>query len=99
LTLGSSPALAGTVVAEVNRNGGSPLADRIVVTDNPITDGGTMVLTNTGAPLQANDIFTLFSASNHSGSFTLVPTGEVKNRFFDPLAPGWPRASLKTSKD
>jgi len=33
------------VVAEVNRNAGSPLADRIVVSGNPIAYGGTLVLT------------------------------------------------------
>jgi fibronectin-binding autotransporter adhesin len=72
LTLGSSPVLAGAVVAELDRNGGTPQADRIVLVGNPVAYGGTLVLTNTGAPLQAGDTFTLFNASGYSGSFTLA---------------------------
>jgi len=72
LTLGTSPSLAGTVRAEIDRNGGTPLADQVVVTANPIAYAGTLAITNTGAPLQAGDIFTLFNASSYSGSFTIV---------------------------
>lgn len=72
LTLGTSPSLGGTVRAEVDRNGGSPLADQVVVTGNPITYGGTLAITNTGSPLQAGDTFTLFNASSYSGSFGIV---------------------------
>jgi sialidase-1 len=72
LTLGSSPVLNGTVRMEVNRNGGTPLADQIVVTGNPIAYNGTLVIANTGLPLQAGDTFTLFNASGYSGGFTLV---------------------------
>ncbi len=71
LNLTASPVLNGSVVAEVDRNGGTPLADVIAV-GNPVAYGGTLVLTNTGAPLQAGDTFTLFSAPGYSGSFTLV---------------------------
>lgn len=72
LTLGATPSLGGTVLAEVDRNNGTPLADRIVVTGNPLVYGGTLAITNTGAPLQVGDTFTLFSASGYSGAFTLL---------------------------
>jgi autotransporter-associated beta strand protein len=72
LTLGATPTLGGTVLAEVDRNNGTPLADRIVVTGNPLVYGGTLAITNTGAPLQVGDTFTLFNATGYSGTFTLV---------------------------
>ena len=72
LTLNSSPVLNGKVYSEVDRNSGTPLADLINVSGNPIAYNGTLVVTNTGAPLQAGDTFTLFSASGYSGGFTLV---------------------------
>ena len=52
LTLAATPSLGGTLLAEVNRNNGAPLADRIVVTGNPVVYAGTLAVTNTGAPLQ-----------------------------------------------
>lgn len=72
LTLAATPVLGGTVVAEIDRNGGSPLADQIVVSGGPITYGGTLVITNIGADLQVGDSFTLFNASSYGGSFTIV---------------------------
>jgi autotransporter-associated beta strand protein len=72
LTLNSSPVLSGTVVAEINRNGGSPLADQIAVVGNPVTYGGSLVVSNVGAALQGGDAFTLFSATSHNGSFTSI---------------------------
>lgn len=72
LTLGSSPGLNGTVLAEVDRNGGTPLADLVSVTGNPIVYGGSLTITNTGVPLQAGDTFTLFNASGYSGGFSIV---------------------------
>lgn len=73
LTLSSSPALAGsaTVVAELNRTN-SQTSDLIVVSGNPITYAGSLVLKNTGLPLQVGDTFTVFNASSYSGSFTIV---------------------------
>ena len=71
LTVGNA-SLGGSVVAEVDRNGGTPLADLIVVTPNPVAYGGTLVLRNIGAPLQVGDAFTVFNAPSYSGSFTLV---------------------------
>lgn len=72
LTLGSSPVLSGAVRSEVDRNGGTPLADLVSITSNPIAYNGTLVITNTGELLQAGDTFTLFSASGYSGAFVLV---------------------------
>ncbi|HOX02119.1 MAG TPA: autotransporter-associated beta strand repeat-containing protein [Candidatus Paceibacterota bacterium] len=72
LTLNSSPVLNGTVVAEIDRNGGSPQADLITVSGYPIAYGGTLAVTNTGADLEVNDTFHLFNASGYSGSFTLL---------------------------
>ena len=48
------------------------LADQLAVTGNPIAYNGTLVVINTGAPLQPGDTFQLFSASGYSGSFALV---------------------------
>lgn len=72
LTLAASPVLNGAVRMEVDRNSGTPLADKLIVTANPIAYLGTLVLTNIGAPLEVGDTFTLFSASGYSGAFTLV---------------------------
>jgi autotransporter-associated beta strand protein len=72
LTLNASPVLSGSVVAEIDRNGGTPLADLITVSGLPITYGGTLVITNTGADLQVGDTFTLFNASSYSSSFSIV---------------------------
>jgi fibronectin-binding autotransporter adhesin len=72
LTLNASPVLNGIVLAEVNRNGGSPLADLITVTGNPITYTGTLVVTNTGSNLVVGDTFKLFQATGYSGGFTLL---------------------------
>jgi autotransporter-associated beta strand protein/T5SS/PEP-CTERM-associated repeat protein len=72
LTLGASPVLNGVVFAEVDRNGGSPLADLITVAGNPIAYTGTLVVTNTGMNLVAGDTFKLFQATGYSGAFTLL---------------------------
>lgn len=72
LTLGSSPALSGALVMELDRNDGAPLADKLVVNGQPITYGGTLILTNTGAPLEVGDTFQLFSANGYNGAFAIV---------------------------
>jgi hypothetical protein len=72
LTLNASPVLNGIVLAEVDRNGGTPLADLITVTGNPIAYSGTLAITNTGADLVAGDQFRLFAATGYSGTFTLL---------------------------
>jgi autotransporter-associated beta strand protein len=72
LYLGATPSLAGSVVAEVDRNGGVPLADQISASGLPLNYGGTLVITNTGAELQVGDTFKLFEASSYNGSFSIV---------------------------
>jgi autotransporter-associated beta strand protein len=74
LTLSASPALSAgaTVVAELDRSS-APTADLITLGGVPMIYNGTLVVRNTGAPLQVGDTFTLFTgASGYSGSFTLV---------------------------
>jgi autotransporter-associated beta strand protein len=73
LTLSSTPTLASsaTIVAELNRTNGQT-SDLIVVSGNPINYAGTLVLKNTGMPLQAGDTFSVFNASSYSGTFTIV---------------------------
>jgi autotransporter-associated beta strand protein len=71
VTLSNSPSLNGSVIAQVDRNGGSPLADEVIV-GAAIAYNGTLVITNTGAALVAGDTFTLFNATGYSGAFTLL---------------------------
>jgi len=71
LVLNSAPVLNGSVVAEVDRNGGASLADVLAVSV-PMTYGGTLVLANTGAPLQPGDTFTVFNAPGYASTFGSV---------------------------
>jgi hypothetical protein len=61
---------------EINRNGGSPLSDRIVLTGGTLNYGGTLVVSNAGAALIGGEVFTLFAAPAYSGAFvaTFLPT-------------------------
>jgi hypothetical protein len=70
LTFATPPTLNGTNYMKLDRNGGTPLADKVALTGGTLAFGGTLVVTNIGADLQAGDIFTLFSASSYSGSFS-----------------------------
>ena len=74
--------LAGVLQMTLNK-GGTPASGRLVVTVNPLTFGGALVLTNISAtPLAAGDTFTLFSASGYAGAFSSVsglPAGLVWN--------------------
>lgn len=70
LTVGSTPSLGGTLLMEINRNGGSPLADNINFTGGA-TFGGTLTLNNVGATLQHGDTFNLFDGSL-GGSFSTL---------------------------
>jgi len=69
LTLNSAPIFNGTNFVEINRNGGSPLADKIVLTSGTLNYSGTLVVSNTGAALTGGEMFTLFSAPAFSGAF------------------------------
>ncbi len=69
LTLNSAPVLLGTNLMEIDRNGGSPLADKLVLTSGTLNYGGTLVVTNVGAALLGGETFTLFNAPAYAGSF------------------------------
>ena len=74
LTFNSSATFGGTNFMEIDRNGGSPLADKIVAS-GMINYGGTLVVTNAGAALAGGEVFTLFQAPSYSGAFgtTILP--------------------------
>jgi len=76
LTLNSIPVFNGTNFMEINRNGGSPLADKIVLTAGTLNYGGTLVVSNAGAALTGGEAFTLFTAPAYAGVFanTLLPS-------------------------
>ncbi len=69
LTLNAPPALNGTNFMEIDRNGGSPLADKLVLTSGTLNYSGTLVVTNVGAAMIGGETFTLFSAPAYAGSF------------------------------
>lgn len=69
LTLNSAPTLSGITAMEIDRNGGSPLADKIVLTSGTLNYGGTLVVTNIGAALAGGEVFTLFNAPAYSDGF------------------------------
>jgi autotransporter-associated beta strand protein len=75
LTNNSPPVFNGTNFVEIDRNNGSPSADKIVLTSGTLTYGGTLAVTNIGAALVNGDVFTLFLAPAYAGSFaaTLLP--------------------------
>jgi autotransporter-associated beta strand protein len=70
LTLNSPPVLDGTTFMEINRNSGTPLADRIVLTTGTLAYGGSLVVSNVGPALIGGESFTLFTAPAYSGAFT-----------------------------
>jgi autotransporter-associated beta strand protein len=76
LTLNSAPSLNGTNLIKINRNGGSFLADKVVLTSATLNYGGALVVSNTGAAPQGGDVFTIFAAPSFSGAFatTKLPT-------------------------
>jgi len=69
LTLHSTPIFSGTNFMEIDRNGGAPLADKIVLTSGTLTYDGTLVVTNAGAPLTGGEVFPLFNAPAYAGAF------------------------------
>jgi len=75
LTLNSAPIFNGTNFLKINRNGVSPLADKIALTGGTLTYGGTLVVSNSGAALVGGDVFTNFVAPAYAGAFaaTLLP--------------------------
>jgi autotransporter-associated beta strand protein len=75
LTFNSVPTLNGTNFMRIDRNGGSPLADRMVLPSGTLNYGGTLVVSNAGAELTGGEVFTNFTASAYSGAFaaTILP--------------------------
>ena len=69
LTLNRAPVFHGTNFMEIDRNGGSPLADRILLTSGTLTYDGTLVVSNAGATLLGGEVFTLYTAPAYSGAF------------------------------
>lgn len=69
LTVTNKINLGGTAWMKVDRNQ-SPNSDKLISLSS-INYGGTLLVTNLGAPLQANDTFTLFSGAPLNNSFTL----------------------------
>jgi fibronectin-binding autotransporter adhesin len=72
LTITNAANLVGTVTAEVDRNGGTELADKI--TCPTITLGGTLKIVNLGQPFEIGDTFDLFDGAV-SGAFTTINGG------------------------
>ena len=80
LTFSNSLSLAGQTVLELGKSG-STLTNDLLTVKGFMTRGGSLIVTNVGAtPLAVGDSFTLFNATNATGSFssTALP----------PLAPG-----------
>jgi autotransporter-associated beta strand protein len=73
LTVTNNVILGGTTWMKLNR-ASSPNSDQLVSSLGAINYGGTLTVTNIGAPLQKGDTFTLFNAKTLNGSdssFTL----------------------------
>ncbi len=70
LTLPSAPALAGTLLINLNR-ASTPSSGKLVI-PGPLALGGVLRVVNLGADLQTGDSFTLFNATAYSGSFSSV---------------------------
>jgi hypothetical protein len=69
LTVTNTINLNGITWMKVDRNGGSPISDRLVSSLAAINYNGFLLVTNIGETLQVNDTFTLFSGTSYSGSF------------------------------
>jgi autotransporter-associated beta strand protein len=72
LTLQSPPTLGGTHWLRIDRNGGNPTCDRLLLTTGTLTLGGTLVVTNMGAPLTGGEVFPLFGAAAYAGTFAAM---------------------------
>jgi autotransporter-associated beta strand protein len=72
LTLNTAPAFNGTNFMQIDRNGGSRQADKIVLTAGTLTYGGTLVVSNSGAALVGGEVFTNFVAPAYAGAFAAI---------------------------
>jgi autotransporter-associated beta strand protein len=68
-TLNTAPVFNGTNLIKINRNGGTPLTDRVSLTSGTLNYGGTLVVSNAGAALIGGETFTCFLAPAFSGAF------------------------------
>lgn len=69
ITLSSTPVLSGTNLMEIDRNGGSPIADKVVRSGGALTYGGTLTVNNIGTTLTGGETFDLFDATSFNGAF------------------------------
>ena len=74
LTAANPPALEGTAIMEIDRNGGSPLSAKLVLSSGTLTYGGALTVNNIGLALQGGEVFDLFDAPtfNTGSSFSAV---------------------------
>jgi hypothetical protein len=79
LTLNSVPTLNGTNFMRINRNGGSPLSDRIVLSGGTLNYGSTLVVSNVGAALIGGEVFTNFVAPAYTGVFSTAVLPPLSN--------------------
>jgi len=72
IALQATPTLNGTLMMQVNKNGGTLSNDELVFPSGIINCGGTLMVTATGNALANGDTFQLFSAATISGTFTSI---------------------------
>jgi len=68
-TVSGSVSLNGTTLMDINKTGTSLSNDQIIASA-PITFGGTLTVTASGATLLPGDLFVLFSAPSYTNVFT-----------------------------
>lgn len=72
LTLNAPPVLGGTTLMEIDRNGGAPINDKLLLSSGVLNFGGTLTVANIGAALTGGETFVLFTAPAYGGAFTTV---------------------------
>jgi len=82
LTLNNAPVLQGAAVMKINRNSGAFLNDQVKLPAGTLTYGGTLTVTNAGAPLQAGDTFQIFSAPTYAGTFAALNLPALGNNLY-----------------
>ena len=70
LTFVSAPVLNGNNSFRVNRDGGTPISDRVACPGVTLTFGGALNVANSGTAFTGGEIFNLFSAASYAGVFT-----------------------------
>ncbi len=69
LTLNTAPTFGGVNFLRINRNGGTPLSDKVTLASGTLHYGGTLVVSNVGAVLTGGEVFSIFDAPSYSGAF------------------------------